>query len=342
MQDAPVVSMRADTEPGLGRVGNLRVRGEPAPAAPKMEQSNVPSLASAISRASDHKSAQVLLRLFPHTVGVAAVDLTGHIYPLHPDERPTIANAILKRHREFAAGRHCARQAMGQLGLDPVSLPSGVDRMPIWPAGLTGSISHTDDICAAVAALRGSLGDVGIDIERVGAAPANLAPDIIRRDEFLDLPNMQTGADWPTLHFCLKEAAYKAFYPGFRQIIGFHDARIRLDVVQRTFTAQMRSDPQGDGPLFEGRYAIEDGRIYAAAWAGACHGDGRHRRIAADTGQVTETAGSPAEIAGVSIEHNRSRAKASLLRLGSSVHKTDGPGTGVATGGRSMHAGDMP
>ena len=47
------------------------------------------------------------------------------------------------------------------------------------------------------------------------------------------------GADWPTLHFCLKEAAYKAFYPKYRRNIGFQKMRLQVNLESRQFNAEI-------------------------------------------------------------------------------------------------------
>ena len=48
------------------------------------------------------------------------------------------------------------------------------------------------------------------------------------------------GADWPTLHFRLKEAAY-TFYPICRRIIGFHDMRLSVNAEARSFVGNFQA-----------------------------------------------------------------------------------------------------
>ena len=81
-----------------------------------------------------------------------------------------------------------------------------------------------------------------------------------------DLFTRPDGADWPTLYFCLKEAAFKAFYPTYRRIIGFQDMRVRVDLDARRFLAELSGLSASGIPIFQGRYLVRDGRVHAACW----------------------------------------------------------------------------
>jgi 4'-phosphopantetheinyl transferase EntD len=157
---------------------------------------------------------------------------------------------------------------MAQVGHAAGALPSGADRMPVWPAGVVGSITHSAGYCAAVAAPGDRFRAIGIDMERVDAAPEELAAGVFRSDEvgLLDPRVRPDGADWLTLHFCLKEAAYKVFYPLFRQIIDFQEMRLFIRPDERTFTAEPWVEGLDGAPVFHGKYLVRHGRIHAACW----------------------------------------------------------------------------
>jgi 4'-phosphopantetheinyl transferase EntD len=99
--------------------------------------------------------------------GVVVVDrpVRDEVAALLPEEAAEIAKAVAKRRFEFATGRACARQALAQLGVAPLALVSGPDRAPLWPAGVVGSISHTDRWCAAAVARARDVAALGIDLE---------------------------------------------------------------------------------------------------------------------------------------------------------------------------------
>ena len=63
-----------------------------------------------------------------------------------------IREAVAKRQREFLVGRYCAARALAHAGyLGDGWLPLGEDRLPVWPAGWIGSISHSRFGAVAVA-----------------------------------------------------------------------------------------------------------------------------------------------------------------------------------------------
>lgn len=83
--------------------------------------------------------------------GVASAELFADPPGLvpHPLEESLISRAVEKRRREFVSARHCARVAMGQLGLDSAPILRGDRNMPLFPKGVVGSITHCDGYRAA-------------------------------------------------------------------------------------------------------------------------------------------------------------------------------------------------
>src|SRR5688500_17157468 len=94
--------------------------------------------------------------------------------PLPPDVHlidlePTLERAVTRRQMQFRAGRYCAMKAME--ALDPQfaghHVRRGATGAPVWPLGLAGSITHTDDFASAVVASTATAVSLGIDTERV-------------------------------------------------------------------------------------------------------------------------------------------------------------------------------
>lgn len=104
-------------------------------------------------------------KLFPP--GVIAFESQGVVSSndLFPSERECVARSVEKRVREFAAGRLCARAGLMEFGLKPAPLLPGRDRMPIWPSGIVGSVTHTDGYCVAVVGLKNQFAAIGVDAE---------------------------------------------------------------------------------------------------------------------------------------------------------------------------------
>jgi 4'-phosphopantetheinyl transferase EntD len=186
--------------------------------------------------------------------------------PLAPGEAAAVSGAIERRRREFAAGRACARRALAQLGVPVAELPSGADRVPQWPPGVIGSISHTRGWCAAVVARCGALRGIGLDGERlITGERANIFPMIAQPAEWAALGPLASEAElqWAgTLLFCAKEAAYKAQYPLTGLMLEFDDVEIAVDLPARAFTARV---PRARLPRVSGRFATDGDLLIAFA-----------------------------------------------------------------------------
>jgi 4'-phosphopantetheinyl transferase EntD len=146
--------------------------------------------------------------------------------PLLEAERQMLGRgAVARRVAEFAAGRHCARLALRELGIEAGPIPIGERGAPQWPAGVTGSISHGAELAGAVAARTTAYSGLGLDIERRG----RLAPQLYRllfTEQELAAP---ITPDLAVLLFSAKEAVYKAAFPLLRQWIDFTEVLIEVD-----------------------------------------------------------------------------------------------------------------
>ncbi|MGL5909828.1 MAG: 4'-phosphopantetheinyl transferase family protein [Phycicoccus sp.] len=148
---------------------------------------------------------------------------------LLPEERGVIVGAGPDRVTQFATGRHCARLALAHLGADGSSpLLPDARGAPRWPAGITGSITHTPGWTGALVARTGRRGvaAVGLDAERAAPLPAGVL-DVVaspaERERLARLTDDDPSRPWDVLLFSAKEAAYKAWYPLAGTVLA-HDA----------------------------------------------------------------------------------------------------------------------
>ncbi len=162
-----------------------------------------------------------LERLFPLPVAVEAMARDGwSSHWLLPAEARQAEGWAPRRRLEFSAGRHLARRALARLGAPAgVALPRDGDRLPCWPAGFSGSISHCDDLCVAVVTRQEA--GVGIDVERADRAVEEIAPLVCLPRERAWLEGRE--GFWLVTLFSLKESIYKALFPRLRQPLEFHD-----------------------------------------------------------------------------------------------------------------------
>jgi len=211
--------------------------------------------------------------LFPS--GVAAFEAQGHYTDdlLFDTERPCIAHAVESRVHEFIAGRICARAALAQLGHPPVAIPVAADRAPIWPSGFTGSISHANGYCVAVAARVKHAGQkkgvtaLGVDVEQVGQVLPTIWSQLMCEEEIarlhaLDERDRDVSA---TLIFSAKEAFYKVQHTLTGGWVDFGDATILLS--ENSFVLRLTNANLAIAQLarsFEGRFSVGSGRVITA------------------------------------------------------------------------------
>ena len=159
--------------------------------------------------------------------------------PALSEEEVFISRAVEKRKREFRAGRHCAHQVLTELGYPEASLKVGEHRQPLWPPGIIGSISHTDQFCACVAMAKTEIISVGIDVEKNEPVDKSSLPLICTRREIGAIEEMQSSIDLPLckLIFSAKECVHKVYYPLNQHTLDFLDAEIQIDVDHRSFEA---------------------------------------------------------------------------------------------------------
>lgn len=167
-------------------------------------------------------------------------------------ERAELHPMAPKRQAGFSTGRYCAARAQDLLGQAPQPVRRK-DRVPIWPDGLWGSITHTEEIAAAVASIDKS---VGIDLEELDRMHEGLHKTLFTERELDALSGYDSVAD--TIMFSAKEAGYKAIYPIGKKFIGFHDAEIELDEASMTFRIRYLGDHKPNEALNdgEGRWSV--------------------------------------------------------------------------------------
>lgn len=214
---------------------------------------------------------------------VASPDLLGHLFspcvvtawgeperlqePLHPAECDAVARAVAKRRMEFTAGRTLARRALERLGAGSAAIPVGTKREPVWPAGITGSISHTRGFCGVALARAQDMRGIGFDAEHLDAVRPGLAREIVTEAERGAIREV-LGGDAETalaLAFSAKEAFFKCQYPLTRRWLGLLDAVLTVTATGFTLApaAGISHEAWRLGPI-TGRHTFRSGLVLTA------------------------------------------------------------------------------
>ncbi|VEA66607.1 phosphopantetheinyltransferase component of enterobactin synthase multienzyme complex [Serratia plymuthica] len=178
-----------------------------------------------------------------------------------------LTRAVPKRKAEYFAGRLAARCALQFLGCKTLALPMGEHRLPQWPSGYRGSISHTRALAVSAVCQHDHYQAVGIDTETVFTAAqcTKLTSAIVSEAEWNDLILGGCALAQPqlvTLIFSAKEALYKALYPHTLLFQDFSAAKLTwICEKSAQFQIELTCDWSGDyrtGAHFTGWFQFFD------------------------------------------------------------------------------------
>jgi 4'-phosphopantetheinyl transferase EntD len=184
---------------------------------------------------------------------------------LYPEEELLVERAVPKRRREFALSRTCARRALAGLGIRSFPILSAVNRAPIWPSGVVGSITHCDSYTAAAVCLDRQFRSIGIDAEVNERLPKGTL-------EFIALPSEQAALQefsnpqvcWDRLLFSAKESIFKAWSTLSHGWLDFLQAEVVIDPIFQSFRANLLVDSPATGDFIDGRFQVSRDHILTA------------------------------------------------------------------------------
>jgi enterobactin synthetase component D len=174
------------------------------------------------------------------------------------------ASMAPRRLRTYLGGRLLA-EGLLERAARPARVPRGAGGEPLWPRGIVGSITHTDQLACAALVVGSSDASLGIDSEPVpdAAAIATIRQGCctVRENEL-----MFDGHDDALIAGALlsaKEAYYKAIYPRVRRVVEF------TEVEASAFDgASLRLDPLASSglamPSAIATIIVEAGVVHAA------------------------------------------------------------------------------
>ena len=192
--------------------------------------------------------------------------VADHRSQLFPSENAYVSNAVLKRQIEFSSGRHYAREALRKLGHPNVEIKTTSARAPLWPDGIIGSISHSEQIAAAIVGYRGRIyRGIGLDVEKKGRVTNDLLPLISTKNERTRLELTADDNETSTVVFSAKEAVYKAINPIAGLMIDFRDVEIAIEGTSKTFKAKYLGNCPQNSPIESGfgRFMITNDYVFS-------------------------------------------------------------------------------
>ncbi|MGD9638624.1 MAG: 4'-phosphopantetheinyl transferase [Alphaproteobacteria bacterium] len=168
------------------------------------------------------------------------------------EEETLVAKAVDSRKKEFRSGRIASRKTLERWGYGDSKILA-VNRMPVFPLGTVGSISHTKEYVIAVSALRENCQSIGIDLEEISRVSQDLWHLIftIKETEIIKKAEEESLA---ALFFSAKESFFKMQYPITQKMLDFKEVEISFG---KDNSWQVRCENSEMAKAL-GKYAVED------------------------------------------------------------------------------------
>jgi enterobactin synthetase component D / holo-[acyl-carrier protein] synthase len=176
-------------------------------------------------------------------VGIRRASDDAPALAVHPLEDGILGpRAAERRRRSFALGRATARDALAELDIAPVGIGRGPAGEPVWPPGVVGAISHSDDLAVAVVGWRADYAGLGVDVEHLSPGLSARASRLVCTPAEIAWLESAMDSRLLTMLFSAKEAVFKATFPIAGVWLGFGDAELTWHAEQRLFEARLLKD----------------------------------------------------------------------------------------------------
>ena len=161
-----------------------------------------------------------------------------------------------KRKSDFVTGRYCLRQCTGPMGFRGDIL-IGERGMPMLPQHIAASVSHSRNICGAIAGPKSTYLSLGIDIETAGRVSKEMWHLLFTTSEQKYLGSLSPDEQLlqSTVFFSLKEAYYKCQFPLTHTYLDFTEVAVRV-LNQKLFVELLIEIP---GPFKKG--SLTEGKM---------------------------------------------------------------------------------
>ncbi|MBL9026079.1 MAG: 4'-phosphopantetheinyl transferase superfamily protein [Myxococcales bacterium] len=178
---------------------------------------------------------------------------------LSPAERELTLPMGPRRIASFVGGRVALRRALDRVGAPATPLLATGRGGPTLPDGVTGSISHKDDVAVAVAARSVEGEHVGVDLETDAPLRVDIGRRVLREEEQARLAGLEPVARDRLVRetFAVKEAIYKAIDPVMKRYVAFQEVALELDGKGGALAILHLNEP---APAFSLEVAIESMR----------------------------------------------------------------------------------
>lgn len=165
-----------------------------------------------------------------HTDGTADLSL---FHQLDEAEQQLVSRAVDSRKSDFGDARWCAHELLRSAGKDAPILRADKG-MPLFPAGIVGTLSHTKGLRCAMVGDVNDWQSVGLDVEKAEPLSGGVFHSVTSTTERWALSRLAGSARCEnllgTVLFSAKESVYKSWFPLTGRFLDFDEAELSLDI----------------------------------------------------------------------------------------------------------------
>ncbi len=191
---------------------------------------------------------------------------------LPPEKLPEVNFGLSQnRNQEYLLGRLAVKDALGSLG----NVPAWIERdpltkAPVWPAGITGSLSHSSGLALAVVGVSPPILGLGVDLEKANRIiDLRMESHICTHEESEDLRSLhlENQAIRLLLTFSAKESLYKCFFRRIpRDLLRFKNVSLKWESSKWTAHWKFPSEKKYSMETTIGYWGMDQNWLWTICW----------------------------------------------------------------------------
>jgi len=191
---------------------------------------------------------------------------------LPPEQLPEVNFGLSKkRNQEYLLGRLAIKDALGSLGYPTTWIERDpLTKAPVWPEGITGSLSHSSGLALAVVVDSPPILGLGVDLEKANRTiDLGIERHICTQDESDDLRSLhlENHAIRLLLTFSAKESLYKCFFGRIpRDLLRFKNVSLKWESSKWTAHWKFPSEKKYSMETTIGYWGMDQNWLWTICW----------------------------------------------------------------------------
>ncbi|MGA1175779.1 MAG: 4'-phosphopantetheinyl transferase family protein [bacterium] len=191
---------------------------------------------------------------------------------LPPEQLPEVNFGLSKkRNQEYLLGRLAIKDALGSLGYPTTWIERDpLTKAPVWPEGITGSLSHSSGLALAVVGDSPPILGLGVDLEKANRTiDLGIERHICTQDESDDLRSLhlENHAIRLLLTFSAKESLYKCFFGRIpRDLLRFKNVSLKWESSKWTAHWKFPSEKKYSMETTIGYWGMDQNWLWTICW----------------------------------------------------------------------------